>query len=222
MEPRSLAMWRLWMGGRDDPSFRVAQLQTHGSIAEGICLDERGGVRGGQRREEVQVADTCLSKDEPAFLTRESGLAVGTGPRQIWQGRWQGPGCTLGATLQSNTNKTSAPLPGPAVRPTAGSWEASVSVHWKLPWLLNNANYRCMDGPPKHKHRKSNATWAVLVAKASENWNPEDKGALSCVLDPFIMSASLGTLIFLSPIPKQTHPNCYQLAVEAVWAERRW
>ena len=38
-----------------------------------------GGGGGGQR----SVADTCLSQDEPGFVTRASGLAVGTGPRQI-------------------------------------------------------------------------------------------------------------------------------------------
>lgn len=39
--------------------------------------DKREGERG--RR----VPDTCLSQDEAAFVTWESGLAAGTGPRQI-------------------------------------------------------------------------------------------------------------------------------------------
>lgn len=115
-----------------------------------------GGVRKGE------VADTCLSQDEPAFVTWEPWLAAGTGPRQIWQGRWQGPGCTLGATLQSNTNKTPALFAGPAVR---GSWEASVSVHWKQCWNLSAGNQCCMDEPLKHKRWTSNAALAVLVAK---------------------------------------------------------
>lgn len=58
--------------------FHVAQLQICGPVAAGICLDGREKEEGGRR-----VADTCLSQDEPAFVTRESGLAVGTGPRQI-------------------------------------------------------------------------------------------------------------------------------------------
>lgn len=48
MELRSLAIWQLWTGGTDDPSFHVAQLQVCGSVAAGICLNQRkeGGEGG--------------------------------------------------------------------------------------------------------------------------------------------------------------------------------
>lgn len=47
MELRSLAIWQLWTGGTDDPSFHVAQLQVCGSVAAGICLNQRKEGRGG-------------------------------------------------------------------------------------------------------------------------------------------------------------------------------
>lgn len=45
--------------------------------------------------------------------------------------------------------------------------------------------------------------------------SPQTQQTKECVsvLRLFIMSTLLGALIFLSPVPKQTPPNCYQVCV---------
>lgn len=66
-------------------------------------------------------------------LSPRMALPLWCGLVGFWlSGRWQGPGCSPAAILQSNANKAPALYSGPAVRFTAGSWEASLSVLWQL------------------------------------------------------------------------------------------
>lgn len=82
-------------------------------------------------------------------------------------------------------------------------------------WLPNNANHCCMDGPPKHKHRKSNAALTVCLWRKAPRFPNSADRVFCSVLDLFIVSNSPGTLTFLTS-------NCYQVCVETVWAERHW
>lgn len=221
MELRSLAIWRLWMGGRDDPYFQVAQLQICGSVAAGICLDEHEEGGSGLLTPVSLRTRPPLWRGSLGWLSGQArdryDRAADKGQAACWEQRCSPTQTRL---LLSSLDLQWDPQLA-AEKPPPMCTESNAVNHW----LFNNANHCCMVGPPKHKHRKSNAAltvWQWQKAPClSETSNSAGTRVLSSVLGLFIMSTSLGTLIFLSTIPKQTPPNCYQVCVETVWAERR-